>query len=89
MSQKETSAHLSLANARQTEEQHLASTTEQIAEYDLSIAQRNANIAKYQDAIEAERVMIAEDRKAQAKLKKKRIVFKRAVFALDLIEQEG
>lgn len=84
----ETAGHIALQNARQTEAQHLATTTQQIAEWELSIATREANIRKYQDGIEAERTGIRNDRAERAKLKRKRLVFQRAAFALDLIEQE-
>ncbi len=81
--------HLNLANATQTEQSHLATTTAQIQEWDLSIATHEANLRKYQDGIEAERDSIKHAKDERAKLRRKRIVFKRAVFALELIEQEG
>ncbi len=88
MSQKETSAHLSLANARQTEEQHLATTNEQINEWTLTISQAEEKIRSYREAIDGQRSVIQDAKREQAKLKRKRLVFRRAAFALDLIEQE-
>lgn len=84
----ETQGHFALANARETEARHLATTQAQIAEWDLSIANREANIKKYQDGIDAERAGIQHDRSERAKLRRKRLVFQRAAFALELIDQE-
>lgn len=84
----DTDGHLALANAGATEKQHLATTNQQIAEFDLTIVEAESKIRDYQEAIEGQRSKIADAKVARAKLKKKRIVFKRAVFALDLIDQE-
>lgn len=51
----DTAGHIALQSARETEARHLATTQQQIAEWDLSIATREANIKKYQDGIDAER----------------------------------
>ena len=88
MTTKETEGHLALANAKQTEQKHLATTNDQIAEWDLSIKNRQAKIESYRDAIRAEEDGITADKAARSKLKRKRIVFQRAAFALDLIDQE-
>ncbi len=89
MTSKDAHGHLSLANAKSTEEMHLATTNDQIAEWTLTISQAEEKIRKYQEGISGQRSLIADAKREQGKLRKKRLVFKRAVFALDLIEQEG
>ncbi len=84
----ETEGHIALANARSTEEKHLATTNEQIAEFDLAIKGAEGKIKSLQDAIEGQRTVIADARAARAKLRKKRLVFQRAAFTLQLIDQE-
>lgn len=84
----ETVGHIALANARRTEEQHLATTNEQIAEWQLTVAEAETKIRTFKDGIDAQRTIIVDAKREQAKLKRKRLVFRRAAFALDLIEQE-
>lgn len=83
----DTAGHLALSRARETEAQHLSTTLQQIEEWTASIIQREANIRKYQDGIEAERTGIKQAREERARLRRKRMVFKRAVFALELIDE--
>lgn len=85
----DTEGHLSLAQAKQTEAMHLATVEEQLSEWTLSIQTEEAKIRSYQDGINASREAIRGARVEQAKLRKRRLVFKRAVFALELIDAEG
>jgi len=87
MNEVAAAGHLELANARETEALHLATTIEQIAEYDMSIKTREAKISSYQDAIAAEREGIRDDKAARAKLRRKKMIFRRAVFDLENVDQ--
>jgi cell division protein FtsL len=88
MSQKETQGHIALANAKETEEHHLATVNEQYAEWSLTISQAQEKIRSYQDAIEGQKTLIQDAKREQMKLRKKRRIFQTASFQLGLVDQE-
>lgn len=85
----EAAGHIALSRARETEESHLATTNDQIAEWALTIRQAEGKIQDYREAIEGQRSLIADAKREQAKLKRKRRIFQVASFQLGLVDQEG